>query len=194
MGADDPRSHQPGLPWFYGTDGFWGEIRAKGTLKDICWLRGTNGIKKGQDGSRVSLEDGKRCRDKNHSGQLVRVSKGCGRKAMILVEEVFPGGEQSGLWANGAGLPPGHSEVGDAVRSGGLRGQDGRVGHEACSLMSLHVQLTLKRWRGNEPRSELISEDVGEKLSVAHSEKKMPQVWKQGFLWGLLLFSSIRTG
>lgn len=27
------------------------------TLKDICWLRGTNGIKKGQDGYRVSLED-----------------------------------------------------------------------------------------------------------------------------------------
>lgn len=96
--------------------------------------------------------------------------------------------------AGGAGLPPGHSEVGDAVRSGGLSGQDGRVGHEACSLTSLHVQLTSKRWRGNEHRGELISEDIGEKLSVAHSEKKMPQVWKQGFLWGLLLFSSIRTG
>lgn len=80
------------------------------------------------------------------------------------------------------------------MRRGGLRGQDGRVGHEACSLTSLHVQLTLKRWRGNEHRSERISEDVGEKLRVAHSEKKMRQVWKQGFLWGLLLFSSIRTG
>lgn len=70
------------------------------------------------------------------------------------------------------------------MRSGGLRGQEGRAGHEAYSLTSLHVQLTLKRWRGNEHRSERISEDVGEKLSVAHSEKKMPQVWKQGFLWG----------
>lgn len=54
-------------------------------------------------------------------------------------------GEQSGLWARGAGLPPGHSEVSDDVRRGGLRGQDGRAGHKAHSLTLLHLELTLKR-------------------------------------------------
>lgn len=81
MGADDPRSHQPGFPGSMALMAFGVRAELRGTLKDICWLRGTNGIKKGQDGSRVSLEDdGKGCRDKNHSGQLVRVSKGCGRR------------------------------------------------------------------------------------------------------------------
>lgn len=53
----------------------------------------------------MSLEDdGKGCRDKNHSGQLVRVSKGCGRKAVILVEEVCPGGTERplGQWSRPA--------------------------------------------------------------------------------------------
>lgn len=67
-------SHQPRLLWFYCTDGIWGEIGAKGDSEGYLWLRGTNGIKEGQDGSRVSLDDdGKLCHDKNHSGQLVSV-------------------------------------------------------------------------------------------------------------------------
>lgn len=63
---------------------------------------------------------------------------------MHLIEEVSHGGDRTASGQRGAGLPPGHSEVGDTVRRGGLRGQDGVGVGQSTECAPLHAEITYK--------------------------------------------------